>query len=334
MDLLIAKPFLKWAGGKTQLLSEIEKRLPQDELKCYFEPFVGSGAVVLHLAQKLKTLEKIYINDRNPELILVWNVVKYFVDDLIEELKNHQEEYSDEEKRKSIYNSKRKLFNDGISGLDEVNFYDFKLNNQQIIKYCIERAGLFIFLNKTCFNGLYRVNKKGQFNVPKGNYKNPKILDEKNLRAVSRILNYQMPEFIIMPPSDYKIIYDEIQKLINNGYKANEFLVYFDPPYLPISTSSSFTSYSKFDFTKNDQVELASFFKTLDLMNIHVMLSNSDPTNVNKDDLFFDNLYSDFAEKIDEKGIKRVGRVLANRNINSKGTGRGKITEILVTNSK
>lgn len=333
MTRLNAKPFLKWAGGKTQLLNEIESRLPNREIKVLIEPFIGSGAVTLYLAQKIKSLEKVYINDRNPELVLVWNVIKYQVNPLISKLKVREQKFlstSDKEERKEIFYAARKEFNESLDLLSEINFSSFLNNTTEIIEYSINRASLFIFLNRTCFNGLYRVNKKGEFNVPMGDYKNPTICDESNLLAVCSLLNSKEKEIIILEPSDYSIACNKILK--NIQYKPENIFMYFDPPYRPISTSSNFTSYSKFDFTDESQMELAKFYIEMSELKLNLMLSNSDPTNTNEDDTFFDDLYKDFAELDQKTGKRKVLRVRASRNINSKGTKRGKINEILVTN--
>ncbi|MFX3625130.1 MAG: DNA adenine methylase [Ectobacillus sp.] len=332
MTKITAKPFLKWAGGKTQLLSEIENRLPGTEIKCFIEPFIGSGAVTLHLTQNISSLEQVIINDRNPELVLVWNVIKYHVKPLIRILENRQQEFTEttnKEVRKEIYYRTRTEFNDEVTKIDEINFTNFSENNDFIKEFCINRASQFIFLNRTCFNGLYRVNKKGQFNVPMGDYKNPLICDKENLMAVHELLNHKNVK--ILSPNDYTIAKEEVNNLLKH-YRPNEIFMYFDPPYRPLSQSSSFTAYSKYDFNDEDQKKLAEFYHDMDEIGINVMLSNSDPTNTNENDLFFDDLFKKFGKVDEQTGKVKVPRVQASRNINSKGAGRGKINEILVTN--
>jgi len=297
------KPFLKWAGGKTQLLEEIDANLPKElkegKIKRYIEPFVGSGAVLFHLLSHYN-IENAYILDINPELINVYTVIKNDVEALITILEQKELEFLSKEKdeRKEYYYKVRKSFN---TDLEKFNFHDYTSDN-------IKRAAQFIFLNKTCFNGLFRVNKSGQFNVPMGDYKNPTICNAENLRASSQAL--QKVEII---EGDYT----KSAQFVNE-----DTFVYFDPPYRPLNESSSFTSYSKFDFTDKEQEELARYFKKLDKLNIKLMLSNSDPKNINPNDNFFDNLYSGY----------KIRRVSAKRSINSKGAKRGQINELLITN--
>lgn len=303
LETKLAKPFLKWAGGKTQLLPELEMRFPQElkdgKINKYIEPFVGSGALLFYLVQNYK-IEEAYIFDINPELINVYTVIKQDVNDLIETLEEKESVFLplDKENRKQFYYEQRDSFNRELSSFD---FNSYSKEN-------VHRAAQFIFLNKTCFNGLYRVNKKGLFNVPMGNYKKPTICNKENLLAVSAIL-----QRINIKHGDYK----ESLK-----YVTKDTFLYFDPPYRPLNTSSSFTAYSKYDFTDKEQVELATYFEELHNIGAKLMLSNSDPKNVDPEDNFFDELYKDFY-------IDRVG---ARRSINSKGSSRGQINEILVTN--
>jgi len=287
---LSAKPFLKWAGGKGQLIDEIDKRLPRDEIRSgridtYVEPFVGGGAVFFHIAGQFPEIKHFYLFDINPDLIACYNAVKRNVEDLISELKSL--ELSLKRKRaarKDFYYQIRKQFN---GDRDPANL---------------------IFLNKTCFNGLYRVNRKGDFNVPFGDYKNPTICDEENLRSVSEVL------------TNAHIIcndFEETEQYID----ANTF-VYLDPPYRPISQTASFTSYSKDDFNEHDQLRLAEFCRRIDSKCAKFLLSNSDPKNENPNDHFFEQQYKGFA----------IERVKAARAINCKALGRGKIDELIVTN--
>ncbi|ALF10231.1 DNA adenine methylase [Parageobacillus thermoglucosidasius] len=300
-----AKPFLKWAGGKTQLLETFElyypKAIYEGKVKRYIEPFVGSGAVLFEIGQTFD-FEDIYIWDINPELILVYEVIKNNVDDLIEKLKEKEDQYLalESEGRKAYYYKIRDEFNNALNGFDFYRYHKGK----------IERASQMIFLNRTCFNGLFRVNKSGYFNVPMGDYKKPTICDEENLRAVSQFL-----QRVNINLGDYKESRD---------YVNDETFVYFDPPYRPLNQTSNFTSYSKYDFTDENQKELARYFAELDAKGAFLMLSNSDPKNTNEQDHFFDELYAPF----------NIYRISAKRMINSKASKRGAINEILVTNYK
>ena len=289
------KPFLKWAGGKGQLIDEIEKFYPFDKkINKYAEPFIGGGAVLFDILNKFE-LEKIYISDVNKELVNCYIVIKENVHELIKKLKKLEDEFLAREKedRKIYYYEKREKFNK----------LKLENNNEKI-----NRAALMIFLNRTCFNGLYRVNKKGLFNVPMGDYKNPKICDEENLINVSNKL--RNVEIIY---GDYKKSYDFIDE--------NTF-VYFDPPYRPLNQTSSFTSYTEYTFEDKEQIELSEYFKLLNEKGAKLLLSNSDPKNVDINDQFFDDLYKGF-------DIKRIE---ASRAINSKGEKRGKVTEVLISN--
>lgn len=314
MEEVKAKPFLKWAGGKTQLLPKIKEHLPKGvlsgEITHYLEPFAGSGAVLFDLIQSPDYhFEKAYIWDVNPELINVYKVIKSAqVTTLITFLKKKEKEYNcteDQEIRKNIYLGVRTKFNDDLATFEGHPSEDF----------LVERASEFIFLNRTCFNGLYRVNRSGKFNVPMGSYKKPTICDEKNLLAVHQLL--QRVE--IAEPGSYRESLSTIESIISSGEKA---FVYFDPPYRPLNVSSSFTSYSKFDFNDEEQIELANYFKRLNQLGVSLMLSNSDPKNTDEEDVFFDDLYAPFS----------INRVHARRNINSKAEKRGQITELLITN--
>ena len=299
-----AKPILKWAGGKTQLLSQIEENLPEDifqgEIKRYIEPFIGGGALFFYIAKNFSSIDEFVLVDANRELILLYSVVKKDVDLLIDQLGIISEKYiaSSEEERKKYYYRIRSQFNEKIPEIDYK-----KYSNEWIL-----RAAQIVFMNRTCFNGLFRVNSKGEFNVPFGKYKNPTILDEKNLRAASFV--FQSAKIL---SGDFSII----EPLVDEST-----FIYFDPPYRPISDTASFKSYSKSDFNDNEQLRLASFFRKLDEKGAKLMLSNSDPKNINPDDEFFDNAFGDFTIK----------RVQASRLINSKASKRGPITEILVIN--
>ncbi len=291
------KPFLKWAGGKGQLLKEIEKYYPfaDESIIRYAEPFVGGGAVLFDILSKYD-LEEVYISDINAELINTYRIIRDDIDSLIEMLYALQSDFLslDTNSRNVYYLAKRERFN------------DLKVNGN--ISINIEKAALMIFLNKTCFNGLYRVNKKGLFNVPMGSYKNPLICDEMNLRAVSEKL-----QKVTIVCGDYR----ESAEFIDE-----KTFVYFDPPYRPITNTASFTAYTEKLFDDEKQVELAQFVDDMHRKGAKVVVSNSDPKNSNTGDDFFDNIYS-------EHNIKRVDAV---RMINCNGESRGKIKELLISN--
>ena len=298
-----ARPFLKWAGGKTQLLSEFNKRLPEEltkgKITKYVEPFIGGGAVFFYLSEKF-SFEQSYICDANEELTLCYRVIKHSVKELISELKTLESAYlsKNDEQRESFYYEVRDAFNQKLPTIDFKNYSS----------EWVERAARIIFFNRTCFNGLFRVNQKGEFNVPFGKYKKPDILNESNLEDVSVLL--------------------KTTEILDGDFtRCREFVndttfVYFDPPYRPLNSSSFFTSYSKNGFYDKDQVRLKEFFKELDGVGAKIMLSNSDPKNENPDDSFFDDLYSDYY----------IERVPAKRMINSNGAGRGNINELIITN--
>ena len=290
------KPFVKWVGGKGQLIGELEKLIPinnKNKLTKYAEPMVGGGALLFNVLSKYN-FEKLYISDINVELINAYQVIKTDVELLISKLTDLQLAFipMDENGRKYFYYSARDKFNT-ISITTETK---------------VEKAALFIFLNKTCFNGLYRVNKNGQFNVPMGAYKSPTICDDVNLRNVSNAL-----QNVTIVCGDYSLSKDFIDK--------NTF-VYLDPPYRPISETSAFTSYNSDCFDDNEQRRLAEFIDQIDGMGAKIMLSNSDPQNINPKDTFFEDLYRTY----------KINKVEATRMINSKSDGRGKIKELLIHN--
>ena len=292
-----AKPFLKWAGGKGQLLNEIEKYYPfyKGIITKYAEPFVGGGAVLFDILNKYD-LQEIYISDINEELINAYKIIRDDVDELISLLHKMQDEFlaRELEERKIYYLSKREYFN------------ELKINYDESIN--IKKAGLLIFLNKTCFNGLFRVNKKGLFNVPMGSYKNPLICDENNLRAVAEKL-----KGVRIVCGDYKLSRDFIDERT---------FVYFDPPYRPLTNTANFTSYTKQAFNDENQKELANFVNELNKKGARIVLSNSDPKNSDEADDFFDDIYS----------AHKIRRVAASRMINRKADSRGKIKELLISN--
>lgn len=291
-----AKPFVKWAGGKAQLLNDIECHLSQNLLLhadniTYVEPFVGGGATVLYLLSKYPNIRKAVINDINPRLITTYRVIKYRPLDLIKELSILQETYipMNHENRTNMFLEQRKRFN-------EKDLTD------------IQTAALFIFLNRTCFNGLYRENSKGQFNVPHGRYANPLICDQTTLLADSEIL--QRVEILC---GDYS----ETMK-----YAGANTLFYFDPPYKPLSETSSFNSYVKEVFDDREQIRLHNFCDAVSKLGSLFLLSNSDVKEKNPNDTFFDDLYANYF----------INRVYANRMLNANPQKRGKISELLITN--
>lgn len=299
-----AKPFLKWAGGKSQLLTQFAQYYPRElaagQLTRYAEPFLGGGAVFIALAQQF-SFQEVYLSDINPELILVYTVVQRNVEELVERLTEFETAYlaGDEAGRHDLFYRVRDDYN---SQLAEIDFK--KYSGAWVL-----RAARMIFLNKTCFNGLFRVNAKGQFNVPFGRYKNPTICDAGNLQSVSTLLSHA--QLRIAP-------FSACQDWVDSST-----FIYFDPPYRPISTTSSFTSYSSDRFDDRDQAALAAFFRELDTSKqTKLMLSNSDPTSITPDDDFFEKLYRGF----------NIHRVWASRMINSQADKRGKITELLITN--
>ena len=241
-------------------------------------------------------LEEIYISDINAELINTYLIVRDYIEELIKLLKTYQFEYvpNETEDRKSYYISKRERFN------------DLKINGNKTEN--IEKAALMIFLNKTCFNGLYRVNKKGLFNVPMGSYKNPLICDEKTLRAVSDKL-----QNVKIVCGDYRNSADFIDE---------HTFVYFDPPYRPLTETASFTAYTENLFNDEEQIELAEFVENMHKKGAKVVVSNSDPKNSNMEDDFFDKIYSAY----------KIKRVEATRMINCNSEARGKIKELLISN--
>lgn len=291
-----AKPFLKWAGGKTQLITEIEKSLPYkitNNKFTYIEPFIGSGAVLFWMLSNFPKLEKAVINDINEDLINTYRTIASRPKELISILEILQNEFhgleGKDEAKKEYYYSKRELYN--------------KRKEEQS-----GQAALFIFLNRTCFNGLYRVNRKNEYNVPMGSYKRPTICDKGNILAVSQALQ------------KVEILCGDYEETLNHA--DNNTLFYFDPPYKPLSETSSFNSYAKDEFNDAEQIRLRDFCHNLNTLNHSWILSNSDVKGKVENDNFFDDLYSDFS----------ISRVNAKRNINANPEKRGKLTELLITN--
>lgn len=291
------KPFVKWAGGKRQLLSTFRQFYPAElgtSLTKYAEPFVGGGAVLFDVLQTYK-FDEIYISDVNYELVNTYTIIRNKPEELISLLSDMKKDYlpKSEEERNKAYYTRRARYNELKLGKD---------TNP------LEMAALFIFLNKTCFNGLYRVSPKTGFNVPIGKYKNPAILEEENIRNISLALH------------NVKIVCEDFTNALD--FIDEKTFVYIDPPYRPLSTTASFTSYAEGDFNDEEQIRLAEFAKTINEKQAKFLLSNSDPKNTNPKDDFFDDLYKDF----------NIHRIEASRCINSKGTGRGKISELLISN--
>ncbi len=275
MDPLIS-PILKWVGGKRQLLDQIRPFIPQ--FSTYYEPFIGGGAVLFDIQPP-----KAIINDSNVELINVYNVIKDEPEQLIEMLHQHKEK-----------NNKDYFYD--IRGLDRDKAKYEKLNN-------VEKAARIIYLNKTCYNGLFRVNSLGEFNSPWGKYKNPNITNENTIRALS---NYFNSADITIKCGDYRDVLVGVDK---------ESFVYLDPPYMPISTSSSFTGYTANGFGEEDQIALKEQCDLLNRMGVKFLLSNSSCK-------FIEDLYKDYI----------ITKVYAKRVINSRGNKRGEIDEVLVRN--
>lgn len=293
-------PVLKWAGGKNQLLPEIRKNyvplLKENKIDVFIEPFVGGGAVFFDIANRC-SFDKAYLIDTNHELVILYQSLKSAPGKIIEKLANLETSYLslNDDTRKEMFYEIREMYNDTLA--DTLK----KIKSSYIIP---ERAALTIFLNRTCFNGLFRVNRKGFFNVPQGRYKNPKILFSNKIMRTSELL-----QKATILQGDFS---DAEQCAVGKTF------IYYDPPYRPISQTSSFTAYAKDSFSDDDQIRLADFYKSMDQKDVYQLLSNSDTGQ----DRFFDNLYKDFTIK----------RVHARRNINSKGNARGSINELLIRN--
>ncbi|MCT7984546.1 DNA adenine methylase [Laspinema sp. A4] len=270
---VLPRPFLKWAGGKTQLISQYQPLFPP-QFKNYYEPFLGGGAVFFYLFQEHSAGFKAVLSDVNEELINLYRCVQTDVEALIKALELHQAKHNDE------------------------YYYQVRAQKNRTL---VKKAARIIYLNKTCFNGLYRENSKGEFNVPIGRYKNPTICNGELLRADSQALRSVQIEV-----RDFDKVLDEA--------KTDQDFVYFDPPYYPLSNTSQFTSYSRYNFNEKDQIRLRDVFAKLANRGVKVMLSNSDCP-------FIRELYQEF----------QIHEVSAARSINSKGTHRGKISEVVVT---
>ena len=292
-----AKPFLKWAGGKGQLLSQLSEHLPDRiyrEPFTYIEPFVGGGAMLFYMLQHFDNIKNVIINDVNEDLILAYRTIKSDVEKLICKLGEMEKEYLDIADQ------------DGRSEL----FYEIRERYNQRIGDSIERISQLLFLNKTCFNGLYRVNKKGLFNVPFGKYSNPTICNANVLRADSQLLQSAKVEIF---HGDYAQTLQYVDGLT---------FFYLDPPYRPLDATSSFTAYAKGDFNDDDQRALADFCHQLSDSGTLWMESNADCSAKNPEDTFFEDLYRNY----------RIERVYASRSINANPSKRGKLTELLIKN--
>ena len=291
-----AKPFIKWVGGKGQLLEQLEALLPADfdnwNNATYIEPFVGGGAMLFHMLQKHPNIKRAVVNDINHDLIVCYKTVRDNVEQLIPSLRDIEKRYyalTGMEAKREMYMEVRSRYN--VKNLDP-----------------IENTTLFFFLNRTCFNGLYRVNRKGLFNVPCGKYMTPQICDEATLRADNELLQR------------VEILEGDFSETIE--FANEKTLFYFDPPYRPLSDTSSFNDYTKDAFNDESQVRLKEYCDKVCELGCKFMLSNSDCKGKNEEDNFFDVLY----------GAYQIDRVMASRNVNANASKRGKITEILVRN--
>ena len=294
----MAKPFVKWAGGKRQLLPEILSRLPEDieEIETFVEPFVGGGALLFQMIESYN-FKEIHIFDINLELINCYRQIQESVERVIhyhELLISKFPENGDE--RDDFYYDVRNKWN---SNLDIQSMSSDEKS---------ERVAEMIFLNKTCFNGLFRLNREGKFNVPTGRYKKPSFTNSEDLIKASEALK---------GVHIHHASFENCLNVINDSS-----FVYFDPPYRPLSKTSAFVSYSKSDFNDSNQRELATLANDLDVRKVKFLLSNSDPKNTDVNDNFFDEMYSDF----------KIDRVFASRAINSNPNKRGKISELLIKN--
>jgi len=294
-----AKPFLKWAGGKGQLLSQLDEHLLgelQGQKFTYIEPFVGGGAMFFHILRKFPNITHAVINDINPHLVMAYRVIKEQPNELIQRLSALEQDYfsqPNEEARKEYFLNVRDIFNEK------------ELDN-------IDRTKYLMFLNRTCFNGLYRVNSKGKFNVPFGRNLHPTICNAETILADSEVLNR----------TDVTILNDDFELTANEIRDGLNFF-YFDPPYRPLNATSSFNSYAKEDFNDDEQIRLRDFCAHLNEQpNVKWMLSNADCSAKNPEDTFFEDIYADF----------HIRRVYASRAINANPNKRGKLTELLITN--
>ena len=294
-----AKPFLKWAGGKGQLLSQLDEHLPgelQGQEFTYIEPFVGGGAMLFHMLHKYPNITHAVINDINPHLVTAYRVIKALPEELIKRLSDLEKEYFSlpvEEAKKEYFLNVRNIFNE--QELDDV-----------------DRTKYLMFLNRTCFNGLYRVNSKGKFNVPFGRNLHPTICNAETIMADSEMLNR----------ADVTILNGDFERTADEMGEGLNFF-YFDPPYRPLNATSSFNSYAKEDFNDDEQIRLRDYCTRLNEQpNVMWMLSNSDCSAKNPQDTFFEDVYANY----------NIHRVHASRAINANPSKRGKLTELLIKN--
>jgi len=271
------RPFVKWAGGKGQLLAKLEKHFP-NRFNTYYEPFLGGGAVFFHLVERRPHFSAV-LSDVNEELINTYRVVKDQLQKLIRLLRIHKIEYRKAPKE-----------------------YYYRIRTQEPADEA-ERAARLIFLNKTCYNGLYRVNRQGKFNVPFGKYKNPKICDKENLQTISQVLRW----------TNARLLSIDYQKATSEAGEGD--FVYFDPPYQPVSSTASFTGYTDSGFSYAEQERLGKWFRQLDSQGCYVLLSNSDTREVL-------DIYDGYS----------IERVPALRAISCRGSGRKGHTELVISN--
>lgn len=290
------KPFLKWAGGKGKLISTFESYLPYDlvgkDSITYIEPFVGGGAMLFYMLQRFRNIRLAVINDINPDLVGVYRTVRDSVEELISALSDMERDYL------------------ALPSLDDQQHFFYAVRDRYNSKSLplIENSASFIFLNKTCFNGLYRVNSKGKFNVPFGKYKMPQICDHANLRSDSKLLQ------------NVEILCGDFEQ--TRQFVSDSTFCYIDPPYRPLNATSCFNSYAKEGFNDDEQARLKNFVDELTDRGCFVLLSNSDCKAANPDDTFLDDLYADYL----------IERIWAARAVNSNGAKRGKLTELLIRN--
>lgn len=295
-----ARPFIKWVGGKGQLIPQLEKALPpilNHESFTYIEPFVGGGAMLFFMLQRFSNIKRVIINDINNNLTVAYQVIRETPEELVRRTRNIENEYKSlhgENARKEFFLDMRDRFNKE------------PMDN-------IEKTSLLIFLNKTCFNGLYRENSKGEFNVPFGKYANPNICNEDVILADSELLN----------KCNVQILTGDFTQTYNYMDDEELSFLYFDPPYRPLSATSSFNSYVKEKFNDESHIQLANYCRMLSVRKNYLwMLSNADCSAMNPDDLFFETIYRGF----------NIQRVYASRFVNSVASKRGKLTELLIKN--
>lgn len=302
--MVVARPFLKWAGGKAQLLDQLEPLFPPElrsgYITRYVEPFVGGGAVFFYIAETCHNLKELVVADINEELVLAYRTIQRDVKGVIDELRGLEETFHGlgQADRKEFFYATRERFNETLG----------RINFQRYADAWIRRTAEIIFLNRTCFNGLFRVNSRGHFNVPYGDYLNPRICDPDNLRAVAGVLMRTE-----IRCGDFTLLEDRINERT---------FVYLDPPYRPISKTASFTAYSRHEFDDKEQRRLAARYASWSARGARLMLSNSEPKNEDPADRFFERLYRRFL----------IVRIYAARAINANGKKRGKIKELVIMN--